>query len=178
MKVLIAEDETDIAKVYRRALRRRGHDVVLTKDGEECLAAYRHALDSAQARSDPTRTDTGQQQPPFDVVVLDYKMPKKDGLQAAREILDLFPEQRIIFASAYVKDTLEESVKELRQVVELMQKPFEAELLADVIEDIEVWDQVKHLIVGFRQAENRHIDEESLIDIFQRLKKIQKGRTF
>jgi CheY-like chemotaxis protein len=49
-------------------------------------------------------------------------MPKKDGLEAAKEILELNPRQRIIFASAYVKETLEDSVKQLKQVVELMQK--------------------------------------------------------
>ncbi|MDQ3967915.1 MAG: hypothetical protein M3275_05910 [Thermoproteota archaeon] len=37
------------------------------------------------------------------VVILDYKMPKKDGLRVAKEILDMNPEQRIIFASAYVE---------------------------------------------------------------------------
>jgi CheY-like chemotaxis protein len=52
---------------------------------------------------------------PFDVVILDHKIPKKDGLQAAKEILDINPEQRIIFASAYVKETLTESVKQLKK---------------------------------------------------------------
>ncbi|MGI8833098.1 MAG: response regulator transcription factor, partial [Nitrososphaeraceae archaeon] len=28
---------------------------------------------------------------PFDVVILDYKMPKKDGLQVAKEIFELEP---------------------------------------------------------------------------------------
>ena len=73
--------------------------------------------------------------PPFDAVILDYRMPKKDGLEAAKEILELNPRQRIVFASAYVKETLEDSVKQLKQVVELMQKPFEADTLADTIED-------------------------------------------
>jgi CheY-like chemotaxis protein len=39
---------------------------------------------------------------PFDVVVLDYKMPSKDGMEVAKEILQINPYQRIIFASAYV----------------------------------------------------------------------------
>ena len=41
--------------------------------------------------------------PPFDAVILDYRMPRKDGLEVAKEILELNPRQRIIFASAYVK---------------------------------------------------------------------------
>jgi CheY-like chemotaxis protein len=74
---------------------------------------------------------------PFDVVILDYKMPKKDGLQVAKEILDMNPEQRIIFASAYVQETLVESVKELKKVVELMQKPFSMSALIDTVENKE-----------------------------------------
>jgi CheY-like chemotaxis protein len=48
---------------------------------------------------------------PFDAVVLDYRMPKKDGLEVAKEILKMYPEQRIIFASAYIKESLEGAIK-------------------------------------------------------------------
>lgn len=118
---------------------------------------------------------------PFDAVVLDYRMPKKDGLEVAKEILALNPSQRIIFASAYVKETLKESVKELRQVVELMQKPFVPAALVDVLEDTDAYPELKKLFVNVRKM--REIDFENptpdqIRDIFEGLKKIQKGRTF
>jgi hypothetical protein len=34
-------------------------------------------------------------------------MPKKNAIEVAKEILEINPEQWIIFASAYVKETLE-----------------------------------------------------------------------
>src|SRR5215204_2983235 len=83
---------------------------------------------------------------PFDVVILDYRIPGKDGLHVAKEILELNPEQRIIFASAYVRETLEDSVKELKTVVELMQKPFDSDVLVDTIEDKEAQEGVKILM--------------------------------
>lgn len=61
--------------------------------------------------------------PQFDAVDLDYKMPKKDGMDVAKEILALNPYQRIIFAFAYFMEFLGDLVKQLKQVVELMQKP-------------------------------------------------------
>jgi CheY-like chemotaxis protein len=61
-----------------------------------------------------------------------------DGLEMAKEILKMYPEQRIIFASAYIKESLEDCVKELDKIVELMQKPFEPEVLVDTIEDREI----------------------------------------
>ena len=34
--------------------------------------------------------------PVFDIIVLDYKMPDKDGMEVAKEILIINPDQRII----------------------------------------------------------------------------------
>jgi CheY-like chemotaxis protein len=108
-------------------------------------------------------------------------MPKKDGLQVAKEILASNPSQRIIFASAYVKETLRESVKELRQVVELMQKPFLPEALVDVVEDTEAYPELKKLFVNVRNMTESDFEDPSpdlIKDILEGLKKIQKGRTF
>ena len=118
---------------------------------------------------------------PYDAVVLDYRMPKRDGLQVAKEILESNPSQRIIFASAYVKETLKESVKELRQVVELMQKPFLPEALVDVVEDTEAYPELKKLFANVRNMTESDFENPSpdqIRDILEGLKKIQKGRTF
>jgi hypothetical protein len=78
-------------------------------------------------------------------------MPRKDGLQVAKGIFDLNPNQRIIFASAYVQETLEESVQKLKRVVELLQKPFDIHTLVDTIEDKEAYEGLKKLIVGIKK---------------------------
>jgi DNA-binding NtrC family response regulator len=118
------------------------------------------------------------QTPPFDAVVLDYRMPKKDGLEVAKEILELDPRQRIIFASAYIKETLEDSVKELKLVVELMQKPFEADTLADTIEDKASFEALKGLIVSIKEFDLERPTKDQISSLFEGLRKIQKGRTF
>jgi CheY-like chemotaxis protein len=160
-------------------------------------------------------TDTGSSRhhtySPFDAVVLDYRIPGKDGLHVAKEILELNPEQRIIFASAYVKETLEDSVKKLGTVVELMQKPFDADVLVDTIEDKEAQEGVKILMRNLTHTKKRaeiksnnndygdyHYDGDinqrddhgfeedkefepslyQLADLFEGLRRLQKGRTF
>jgi CheY-like chemotaxis protein len=201
MKILIAEDEPDIWKPYKIALEARNHEVVVTENGEECLEIYQQELldqtksSSSSSSSSSKKTITTpiinnnvdnnntsptlQPIPPFDVVVLDYRMPKRDGMEVAKEILELNPHQRIIFASAYVKETLEDSVKQLKQVVELMQKPFEADALVDTIEDKEVYQGLKKLMINVRQMDKEsEPTEEQLKDLFEGLRKIQKGRTF
>ena len=117
MKVLVAEDEQGISQMYKIMLEDKGHNVTLTSDGEECLRAY----NSASSR--------------FDVVILDYRMPKMDGMQTAKAILAINPHQRIIFASAYVATTLLESAEHFGTVVELLQKPIDLEVMVDIVED-------------------------------------------
>jgi hypothetical protein len=99
-------------------------------------------------------------------------------LETAKEILELNPKQRIIFASAYVKETLEDSVKQLKQVVELMQKPFEADALVDTIEDKEAYEGLKTLIANIKEFDLDNPTKEQISSIFEGIRKIQKGRTF
>lgn len=131
MKILVAEDEAVIARQYKIALEDRGHEVTLTTNGLECTDVYASTL----AQLPSTSEEQLACNPPFDVVVLDYRMPKMDGLEAAKLILDSNKHQRIIFASAYIMATLQESVKYLHAVVELLQKPFELGNMIDLIED-------------------------------------------
>ena len=211
MRILIAEDDSTIWIPYKIALEKRGHTIEIAQDGEECIKLYEMALKNKKRRKKGGEGDyhnylyrdgssrgnsssvndhalrssslllTSSSSSPFDAVVLDYRMPKKDGLEVAKEILALNPSQRIIFASAYVKETLRESVKELRQVVELMQKPFLPEALVDVVEDTEAYPELNKLILNMNKMseidfENPTLDQ--IRDIFESLKKIQKGRTF
>ena len=112
------------------ALEARGHHVTITHDGRKCIAAYKQELEKDTVVK-------SKQDKPFAAVVLDYKMSEVNGLEAAKEILQLNKKQRIIFASSYVKETLADSVKDMQQqVVELIQKPFEPKVLVDLIEGV------------------------------------------
>ena len=86
MRVLIAEDETIIRLDLRDLLERSGFDVCAeARDGIE-------AVELARA-----------EQP--DVAVLDVKMPRLDGIEAARRILDERPIP-IVMLTAYGQDEL------------------------------------------------------------------------
>ena len=61
-------------------------------------------------------------------------MPRKNGATAAKEILEIKPNQRIIFLSAYGHGILA-SIDELREdTVQIIQKPFSLEFLIKKIE--------------------------------------------
>jgi hypothetical protein len=106
-------------------------------------------------------------------------------MEVAKEILTINPDQRIIFASAYVKETLENSVKDLRRVVELLQKPFEIQAFIDTLEDKQVYEELKKIMINIRTIDDDNpssIDSdtsrERMRDLFECLRKIQKNRSF
>jgi CheY-like chemotaxis protein len=181
MRILVAEDEEDIKNIYYTSLLDRGHKVILTSDGEECLMVYRQKLQEHQEKHHHHHHDDKTSSLSyFDVVILDYKMPKKDGLQAAKEILDINSEQRIIFASAYVKETLTESVKQLKKIVELMQKPFSISALVDTVENREAYEGLKSLMTTTRDiikdSDNNNPSSDQIRELFEGLRKVQKFR--
>ena len=86
MKVLIAEDETIIRLDLRTLLERAGFEVCAeARDGEEAVELARET------------------QP--EVAVLDVKMPRLDGIEAARRILAERPIP-IVMLTAYGQDEL------------------------------------------------------------------------
>jgi AmiR/NasT family two-component response regulator len=86
MRVLVAEDETIIRLDLRDLLERSGHEVCAeARDGEEAIALARS--------SEP------------DIAIMDVKMPKLDGIEAARRILDERPIP-IVMLTAYGQDEL------------------------------------------------------------------------
>jgi CheY-like chemotaxis protein len=200
MQVLIAEDDLDIATLYKKALEKRKHEVTITSNGEECLKKYMDTLHHMTfgvslptlsmprmpaTRMDPALSSTGStafrsvnKSAPYDVVILDYSMPSINGMEVAKEILAINSHQRLIFASAYVKETLEHSIKQLKQVVELIQKPFELSKLVDTIEDKEVYEDLRTLNIDVDLVKAANPTHEQIIDLLERLKRIQKHRTF
>ncbi len=198
MRILIAEDDLDIATLYKKALEKNKHSVLITSNGKDCLMNYLTTLKNLRSSTIQTR-EAGVQikdthssryataQPrtfvdtnasPYDVVILDYSMPGMNGMEVAKEILSTYPHQRIIFASAYVKETLEQSVKELKQVVELMQKPFALKQLTDTIEDTEAFEELRELNVDVDRIKGAELTHEQIFDLLTKLRRIQKNRTF
>lgn len=125
MKVLIVEDNVQTAMQYQLALEERNHDVVVTHNGEEGCDAYTKAF---RASLEPK---TGH---PFDVVVLDYRLPVKNGIQVAEKITKKNPNQKIVFATGHLKEILSGEVKEKQIPLKVIEKPFELDEFVDNIE--------------------------------------------
>lgn len=169
MEVLIADDELDLLDQYKSTLEASGHTVITCRDGEQCIRVYQ--VESAQDSGNDSTT-------PFDAVVLDYQMPKKNGIEVAKEILSINPHQRIIFASGYIQETFLDSIKNLGQITEIMRKPFSLHALVDTIEDKEIYSELEKLNVDVAAIKELNPSHAQIKAYFDVLCKLQKGRTF
>jgi two-component system, response regulator PdtaR len=127
MRILVAEDETIIRLDLRELLERAGFEVCAeAKDGLEAVELAR------------------REQP--DLAVLDVKMPRLDGIEAARRILDERPIP-IVMLTAYGQD-------------ELVQRAAEAGVFGYLVKPFREQD----VVPAIRTARARHEELTALRD--------------
>ena len=81
--VFLVDDEKFIVDLYKDILEANGHTVVaVASDGEEAVQKYKNMKEKPV------------------VIIMDQRMPVKDGVSATQEILKINPEATIFFGSA------------------------------------------------------------------------------
>jgi DNA-binding response OmpR family regulator len=111
-RILILEDEVDLAELYRMALEAAGHEVLgIFDDPERVLALRAKSLDP-------------------DVIVLDERLRGQSGMSFLPGLRGAFPRSRVMFASAD-PDAVEASLLKCADVSR--KKPFP---LSELVRDI------------------------------------------
>ncbi len=91
-KVLIVDDEKSIRSTLREILEFEKYKVEEAQDGLDCLA---------KIKADK-----------FDVIIMDIKMPKMDGMEALERVMVLAPETPVVMISGHANiDTAVDAVK-------------------------------------------------------------------
>ena len=114
-RVFVVDDEEFIRDLYKDMFESRGHTVFSARDGEEAVRLI---------RSMPSKPDA---------IIMDYRMPGKDGIETTKEIKAIDPSIPIIFSSA------DETVRDqaIRAgAVSFWMKPFPIAMLIDATMDI------------------------------------------
>ncbi len=91
-KILVVDDDETVRRSYLRSLIGAFRDVEAAGDGEEAL----QAMEKQQ----------------FDVVLMDLRMPGRDGISVLRTIKQRWPDSQVVIITGYPSiDTAKEAVR-------------------------------------------------------------------
>lgn len=113
-KVLIVDDEKNIRIALSRGLKKEGYNITLAKDGFE-------AFDIIKDQD-------------FDLILIDYQMPKKNGIEVLRELREKNIKTNAIIMTAY--GTIDIAVDTMKLgAVDFISKPFELEKIKNIVKN-------------------------------------------
>lgn len=112
--IMVVDDEVFIVDLYRDILKLKGYEVIATAyDGDEAVRKYQ----------------TMTKRP--DIIILDHRMPNKNGVETMGEILAMDKGAKILFVSADImieKEALKGGARGF------LSKPFRMDELVESIE--------------------------------------------
>lgn len=115
--ILVVDDEEMIRNSTRDILEHFGYSVLLAEDGEQALDVYRK---------------NGED---IDLVILDLGMPGMGGRQCLKELLRLNSDMKVIIASGYSPDTLQDDFL-VQGAREFVGKPYQARNLLGAVRSV------------------------------------------
>ena len=134
-KILVVDDEQSMREFLDIMLKKKGNKVSLASNGEEVLKYIDKDI--------------------FDLVLLDIRMPKMDGITVLRKIKSTSPETVVIMITAYASaDTAIKAMKE--GAYDYITKPFKV-------------DEIKLIIKN--ALEKKHLQKENIL-----LKRVVRDR--
>jgi response regulator of citrate/malate metabolism len=120
--VFIVEDEIILLEIYRNILELKGHEVIgQAHDGLECINKI--IGDSNGSKPEIKKMP--------DFILMDHRMPIKNGIDTMKDLLEKRPELKIIFVSA---DISVKSEALFAGAIDFIVKPFNMQTLFDTLE--------------------------------------------
>jgi two-component system, NtrC family, response regulator HydG len=113
LRVLVVDDDHDLAETIEDILSGWGHEVTVAHDGEQAVRLFREG--------------------PFDLCFMDVRLPGVNGVDSLLEIRRFRPEAKIVIMTAYsVEDLLARAVDGGAMAV--LHKPLATEAILEAIE--------------------------------------------
>jgi two-component system chemotaxis response regulator CheY len=116
LSIMIVDDEDMLHDLYGRLLELKGYQVAASAyNGEEAVEMYR----DMELRPD--------------LVLMDHRMPVKNGLEAMKEIVEMDGNAQVIFLTA---DAAVAETALAEGAADVLLKPFRLDLLHKTLEDV------------------------------------------
>jgi len=135
-KILIADDDVPVAKLFEVALKKENYDVFIAKDGEEAI----QMIEKVQPH----------------LVLLDYMMPKVNGMEVLKWVKNTYPDVIVIIVTAHGSEIL--AVDLMKEGADdYLKKPVNVKNLSKICENSLKRLNIKKLAGQF-QEKYREID--------------------
>ncbi|EMS80752.1 MULTISPECIES: response regulator [Desulfotignum] len=129
-KVLLVDDEKEFLDIMSERMQERGMTVKTADSADQAMAML--------------------EKESFDAIVMDFKMPGMDGIQALKNIKTKKPELQIILLTGYA--TVEKTVEAMKiGATDLLEKPADLEKLAAKIKQA----KAEKMLVVEKQTEDK-----------------------
>ena len=113
-KILVIDDEPIVRTSCIRPLSPEGYEVKSASSGKEALELLENE--------------------PFNLVLLDLKMPDMDGIEVLKKIKDTWPDTKVVMITGY--STVETAVKTLKLgAFNYLEKPFMPDTLLETVKE-------------------------------------------
>jgi len=109
-RLLIVDDDDSIREIVKIML--KDYDVIEASDGEEAVRIYKMFKP--------------------ELVLMDISMPRKDGVEATKEIINFDPNAKIVGLTAFARSRGKEMLE--NGALEVLEKPFTRKMLKELIE--------------------------------------------
>ncbi|MDD3579421.1 MAG: response regulator [Desulfobacca sp.] len=81
--ILLVDDDPQVLSLGQELLEHLGYQVLVAADGDQALHLYK------------------AKNPPIDLVILDYLLPRQDGGQVLQQLRQFDPQAKVIMASGF-----------------------------------------------------------------------------
>jgi two-component system NtrC family response regulator len=150
-RILIVDDEKNMRWVLSKALRASGYDVLEAASGAQALALA--------------------DKNPFDLVLLDYKMPEMDGLTVLRKLKSMKAHVPVIMLTAH--GNIENAVEAVKSgAAEYLTKPFDLEELKLAVAKAGRVGELEREVDLLRQEIRDVVDVEAVVGASRAMKDI------
>ena len=157
-RILVVDDEEAMRESLNDWLKEDGYEVGLAAGGQEAIDMVR--------------------QEPWEVILLDLKMPGMDGLEALKHLKEVRPDVEVLMMTAYATvDTAVQAMKE--GAFDYLVKPFDPDEIEILIKKIVKQKELilENLLLRKRLEERDHFDEiigksDAMQQIFELIKRV------
>lgn len=108
--ILVVDDEQSVRELCVEWLDLLGYNTIAAVDGAEGVGIFRERLNE------------------IDMVLLDYVMPRMNGIEALDELIRIKPDVKVIFSSGYNEDIMRERFPGPRPA-SILHKPYDMDIL-------------------------------------------------